>query len=40
LPILWWTELSSAIADGLVLATALTLVMMPAMLIPGEKRGR
>ena len=34
----WWTELSSAIAGGLVIATILTLVVTPAMLILGEKR--
>jgi multidrug efflux pump len=32
----WWTELSSAIAGGLVVATVLTLVLTPAMLILGE----
>ena len=31
----WWTELSSAIAGGLTIATALTLVVTPAMLIYG-----
>ena len=34
----WWTELSSAIAGGLLVATVLTLVVTPAMLILGEKR--
>ena len=34
----WWTELSSAIAGGLVVATLLTLVVTPAMLMLGEKR--
>ena len=34
----WWTELSSAIAGGLVVATALTLIVTPAMLMLGEKR--
>ena len=29
----WWTELSSAIAGGLVVATILTLVVTPAMLM-------
>ncbi|MGJ8605395.1 MAG: efflux RND transporter permease subunit [Marivita sp.] len=29
----WWTELSSAIAGGLVVATVLTLVVTPAMLM-------
>jgi multidrug efflux pump len=33
-----WTELSSAIAGGLVIATVLTLVVTPAMLMLGEKR--
>ena len=36
----WWTELSSAIAGGLVVATILTLVVTPAMLMLGEKRSR
>ena len=36
----WWTELSSAIAGGLVIATILTLVVTPAMLMLGEKRSR
>lgn len=31
----WWTELSSAIAGGLTVATVLTLVVTPAMLIFG-----
>ena len=34
----WWTELSSAIAGGLVVATILTLVVTPAMLILGERK--
>lgn len=34
----WWTELSSAIAGGLLVATVLTLVVTPAMLMLGEKR--
>jgi multidrug efflux pump len=34
----WWTELSSAIAGGLVVATVLTLVVTPAMLMLGEPR--
>ncbi|WP_371154527.1 efflux RND transporter permease subunit [Jannaschia sp. 2305UL9-9] len=33
----WWTELSSAIAGGLVIATVLTLIVTPAMLMLGEK---
>ncbi|MCH2165587.1 MAG: efflux RND transporter permease subunit [Marinovum sp.] len=36
----WWTELSSAIAGGLVIATVLTLVVTPAMLMLGEKRAK
>ena len=36
----WWTELSSAIAGGLVIATVLTLVVTPAMLMLGEKKAR
>ncbi|MCK0142849.1 efflux RND transporter permease subunit [Aliiroseovarius sp. F20344] len=34
----WWTELSSAIAGGLVFATVLTLIVTPAMLMLGERR--
>ena len=34
----WWTELSSAIAGGLVIATILTLVVTPAMLMLGERK--
>lgn len=34
----WWTELSSAIAGGLVVATVLTLVVTPAMLMLRERR--
>ncbi|TNF17242.1 MAG: efflux RND transporter permease subunit [Rhodobacteraceae bacterium] len=34
----WWTELSSAIAGGLIVATLLTLVVTPAMLMLGERR--
>ncbi|MGG7645032.1 efflux RND transporter permease subunit [Rhodovulum sp. YNF3179] len=33
----WWTELSSAIAGGLLVATALTLIVTPAMLVLGER---
>ncbi|RPE70956.1 multidrug efflux pump [Pacificibacter maritimus] len=33
-----WTDLSSAIAGGLVIATILTLIVTPAMLMLGEKR--
>ena len=36
----WWTELSSAIAGGLVIATILTLVVTPAMLMLGERKAR
>ncbi|WP_299558416.1 efflux RND transporter permease subunit [uncultured Sulfitobacter sp.] len=36
----WWTELSSAIAGGLVVATVLTLIVTPAMLMLGEGGGR
>ena len=36
----YWTELSSAIAGGLVIATVLTLVVTPAMLMLREKRDR
>ncbi|MFP7569844.1 efflux RND transporter permease subunit [Marivita sp. S2033] len=34
----WWTELSSSIAGGLVVATVLTLVVTPAMLMLGERK--
>ncbi|PWJ16489.1 efflux RND transporter permease subunit [Jannaschia seohaensis] len=34
----WWTELSSAIAGGLVVATVLTLVVTPALLVLTERR--
>jgi len=33
----WWTELSSAIVGGLTVATVLTLLVTPAMLILGER---
>ena len=36
----WWTELSSAIAGGLVIATVLTLIVTPAMLMLGEKKAQ
>jgi multidrug efflux pump len=36
----WWTELSSAIAGGLVVATVLTLLVTPAMLMLGERRAK
>jgi multidrug efflux pump len=36
----WWTELSSAIAGGLVVATVLTRVVTPAMLMLGEPRAK
>ncbi|SEN78097.1 multidrug efflux pump [Loktanella fryxellensis] len=34
----WWTELSAAIAGGLVVATILTLIVTPAMLMLGERK--
>ena len=34
----WWIELSSAIAGGLIVATVLTLIVTPAMLMLGEKK--
>ncbi|MFP4327064.1 MAG: efflux RND transporter permease subunit [Paracoccaceae bacterium] len=34
----WWTELSSAIVGGLTVATLLTLVLTPALLMLGERR--
>ncbi len=34
----YWTELSSAIAGGLLVATALTLLVTPAALMMGEKK--
>ncbi|MEO1640081.1 MAG: efflux RND transporter permease subunit, partial [Pseudomonadota bacterium] len=36
----WWTELSAAIAGGLIFATVLTLLVTPAMLMLGERRAR
>ena len=36
----WWTELSSAIAGGLVVATVLTLIVTPALLMFGERNRR
>ena len=36
----WWTELSSAIAGGLVIATMLTLLVTPAMLMLGERKSK
>ncbi len=33
----WWTELSAAIVGGLTVATVLTLLVTPAMLILGER---
>lgn len=33
----WWTQLSSAIAGGLAIATALTLFFTPCMLVLGER---
>ena len=36
----WWTELSSAIAGGLVIATVLTLIVTPAMLMLGERKAK
>ena len=34
----WWVELSSAIAGGLAIATLLTLIVTPVMLVLGEKK--
>ncbi len=34
----WWTELSAAIAGGLAVATVLTLLVTPALLVLGEIR--
>ena len=36
----WWTELSSAIAGGLIFATLLTLLVTPAMLMLSERRAK
>lgn len=36
----WWTELSAAIAGGLTVATVLTLLVTPAMLMIGERLGK
>ncbi|MDZ7853703.1 MAG: efflux RND transporter permease subunit [Halomonas sp.] len=33
----WWTQLSSAIAGGLIFATGLTLLLTPCMLVLGPK---
>lgn len=33
----WWTQLSSAIAGGLAIATVLTLFLTPSMLVLGER---
>ena len=33
----WWTDLSSAIAGGLVVATTLTLILTPALLMLGAR---
>lgn len=35
----WWTQLSSGIAGGLALATVLTLVLTPCLLMLTERRG-
>ena len=32
----WWTQLSSAIAGGLTIATVLTLFITPCMLVLGD----
>lgn len=34
----WWTELSSAIAGGLIFATILTLIVTPAMLVLASRK--
>ncbi|QTP55891.1 efflux RND transporter permease subunit [Billgrantia sulfidoxydans] len=36
----WWTQLSSAIAGGLVFATGLTLLLTPCMLVLWQRRPR
>ena len=36
----WWTQLSAAIAGGLAVATVLTLLLTPALLMLGEGRQR
>jgi multidrug efflux pump len=33
----WWTQLSAAIAGGLVFATILTLILTPTLLVAGER---
>ncbi len=33
----WWTQLSAAIAGGLVFATILTLILTPSLLVAGER---
>jgi len=35
----WWTQLSAAVAGGLVFATVLTLVLTPSLLVAGERAG-
>jgi len=35
----WWTQLSAAIAGGLVFATILTLILTPSLLVAGERMG-
>jgi multidrug efflux pump len=34
----WWTEMSSAIAGGLLFATILTLIVTPAMLVLSTRK--
>lgn len=36
----WWTQLSSAIAGGLVFATGLTLLLTPCMLVLWQRRSK
>ena len=33
----WWTQLSTAIAGGLVFATVLTLAVTPCLLVLGDR---
>ena len=36
----WWTQLASAIAGGLTVATFLTLLLTPCLLVLGDRTGR
>jgi len=36
----WWTELSTAVTGGLAVATVLTLVVTPSLLVLGQRPGK